>query len=420
MAVYGNWGQGAFGSSPGNPSVMLDPDKMQAGWQQERLQGQAQQSALEQMRQQQQYAAQQAAADRQFQAEQAGQNRTFQGQLLEAQGNNQRATDAQKFGFDRSMAADQFGYTTKLADQNNTALSARQQADIAGQRSLAGDQFGYTRQLADQQNAFQRGLLQLQQGGQSALSAQEAAQTLTRDEKQFGYTSQLNQGLYANQQAMQGRELGNRLDIAKLNDSGETGRLGMSLAQQRYATDTNAAVQREGYGSQERIAAMPIDFARQKFQATFPLFQQMLAGGGGSGTGMMDPASVKGTTTAPTQVYTPQQIDEQVNAQMASNARRAAGASTAVQQSAAARGLSSQSAATQGQLQGIEAARMGDDSTSRRETGFQAALANANQANQAAALAEQNRQANLSAIMNQRQMQQSGYNARLAALAGII
>lgn len=186
----------------------------------------------------------------------------------------------------------------------------------------------------------------------------------------------------------------------------------------REGQQLGAETTRRGQDLQFQASMAPINWARERFNSVFPVFQQALEGGFGServgGTNTPTPGITVGG------VYSPQQIDQQVNAAKASSASDAATQKRMVEQQAGARGMSSRSPLVAALSGGIDAARMVGDADAERGIRFDAAGANAKQQ-----LATETQRANVWAQNNQldinrRQAIANQQNQLLAALAGII
>src|SRR5262245_18522141 len=110
---------------------------------------------------------------------------------------------------------------------------------------------------------------------------------------------------------------------------------GANLAQQRYATDTAAQTARQGNRLQYQAAIYPEQGKMNRFNQVFPLFSDALGkfGSGGMLQGGYGRAGATGTqpniSAAP--VFSPQQIQQQVNAARSGNDQSAAGAQQRMQ-----------------------------------------------------------------------------------------
>ena len=227
----------------------------------------------------------------------------------------------------------------------------------------------------------------------------------------------------------QAPQLQNQFNLGRL--AADTERQGQQLQAQTTQRGQDVTSQgnqlaadtaRRGQDLQFQSSMAPINFARDRFNAVFPMFQSALGGGGAFGQqggpvgGVNTPRPA--FTGAP--VYTPQQQQQQINAGQAGNAARAATQSRGIGESAAARGMSSQSPLIAALQQQVQASRMAADADVARDVPFQVAQANADQRAQAEALQAQVWAQENELDIRRRQNQSSTQVALLNALAGLI
>lgn len=213
----------------------------------------------------------------------------------------------------------------------------------------------------------------------------------------------------------------------------------MAFGQQQLATE--AALRQQGYGVQERIAQGGYDSQRQiaqvqadaskypaqlqqeRFNQVFPYLSQQLAGagsyaGGGGGGGSARGGGGGGGPGG--QVYNPDQIQQQVNAQRATNDQATAGRTRSMQQQMAARGYGANSPLAQELGIGLANQNLQSNTDVERQTRFDAAKANADQAMKSAQLGETSYANRQQEDIARQQIYQSKYNALLAALSGLV
>jgi hypothetical protein len=233
------------------------------------------------------------------------------------------------------------------------------------------------------------------------------------------------------QQKLQGPQLENALQREGIQ--AETARRGQDADMAKFTLGTAAgqdtarmqdATQRNGQQLNFEAAKLPFDWQREKFRQVFPLFQS--GAGNGFGNGQPGRAARRRGSNTPTPnvtvggVYSPQQVDQSVNAALAKNAQQTATANRDVGQTAAARGMSSRSPLVAALMGRNTAAQLGADADASRQIRGDAAAANAKQQTTSEALREQAWQAENQLDVNRRQVTGSQQNALLAALAGIL
>lgn len=179
--------------------------------------------------------------------------------------------------------------------------------------------------------------------------------------------------------------------------------------------ELQAETARRGQDLSFQSSMAPVTLARDRFNSVLPMFQQALAAGPGEKVGGQNTPQ-PGVTVGG--VYTPQQIEEQVNAAYAKNAGQTDTARRLATESAAGRGIAPQSpllSALNGQLL---AAQMAADADAGRNIRFDAAGANAKQQTASEGLRGELWQADNAMEIQRRQMADNSRNALLAALAG--
>lgn len=208
-----------------------------------------------------------------------------------------------------------------------------------------------------------------------------------------------------------------RMNAQKRNQSAlmdqSQGFQGQQAALDRALQD---AMQGRSLQNQFNIAKMPIDFAREKFDQVFP-FVTGAIGSAGPGSASATPTSPQ---LAPDTVYSPQQIDQSVNAMKAQTDRAVGTQKRANEQATAGSGFGSNSPLlaalnSQAQLQGLAARTEG-------ERGLRLDAAGAN-AKQGLGAATANNQARAAFEANANDAVRNQLNARtslIAALAGML
>lgn len=285
-------------------------------------------------------------------------------------------------------------------DYGSTGTRPPQDLRLPGQLTLQRQQFdnessllGQRQGFEGQQNALQRAMTEAMQGRQLGFQGEQAA---------------ADRGFQGGQSALD-RALRERMQSSQFGFQGEQAALDRTQAERLQ----NAAL-----SNQLTIAGMPIEFARERFNQIFPMVQGAVAGAGtGGGAAMGSPGGIE---RAPGTVYTPGQIDQNVNAMRAGNSQAAA---TQQRQNAAANaagGFGSNSpllAALNNQAAlGALAANTGGE----RDIRLGAASANAKQGLGAASANNQARAAfEANAIDAQRNQLQSR-SSLIAALAGML
>lgn len=165
-----------------------------------------------------------------------------------------------------------------------------------------------------------------------------------------------------------------------------------------------------------RASMAPVEFARDRFNSVLPMFQTALAGGGDAERVGGQNTPTPGVTVGG--VYSPQQVDEQVNAARARNAEETATQQRLAREQGAARGMSSRSPLAAALDQRFASGRMAADADAERQIRFDAAGANARQQTASEGLRGQLWNQENALDIQRRQTAQQGRNALLAALAG--
>lgn len=100
--------------------------------------------------------------------------------------------DATQQQYNKENMAAQFGYSTKLNDQQNTFTASQSALDRAQQVKLQDDQQSFTAGQSELDRAQQIKMQDLQYKNQLGLLDAQGKQELAQMQAQFGYTTQLN------------------------------------------------------------------------------------------------------------------------------------------------------------------------------------------------------------------------------------
>jgi hypothetical protein len=316
----------------------------------------------------------------------------------------------------RDFQGQQAGLDRSFQSTERAAQDQRDWRNLLQTQGFQGTQAGADRQFAFDQAAANRAFQGDEsraardfQGGQAGLDRDLAWRTLL---SQQGF-----QGAQADAtRAFEGTQRGADRDL--------TGRL---------AADANAVTSR-GQDLQFRAAELPWQYRRDVFGQVMPLIQGLAGGVGGSGgSAAFDQAlQLVGGQNGPlpglpsAEVFSPQQVQQQVNAGVAQNDQRAATASRAAAEDTASRGFGSRSPLLMALQSQIGTATGAANADFGRETRMRAAEANAQQGLQVAGLANQQYQLANDGDIRRRQaatnyLGQNQANAMqlIAALAGL-
>lgn len=303
------------------------------------------------------------------------------------------------------------------ARQQNQLELQQQQYGFEGQqnalsRALQANMQGAQLGWQGQQNELNRGF----QGQQSAL---DRALQQSMQSAQFGFQGQQNElnRNFQGQQSGADRELQRYLQGTQLGFQGNQASLDRQQAKD---------LQSSQLATQMSIARLPIDFQREKFGQLFPLVSSAIGGAMGGG-GMGGAAGSSGASfgggsaqMAPGTVYTPGQIDQQVNAMKAGNNQAAATQQRQNAAATAAGGFGGHSPLLAALNNQAQMGAMQANTSGERDTRLAAAAANAKQGLGAA---QANNQANIGFQQNAIDAQRNQLNARtslIAALAGML
>lgn len=252
--------------------------------------------------------------------------------------------------------------------------------------------------------------------------------------------SQEEMALNANRTRIQEAQIGDAGATTRAQIGADTSRFGMGLdaetarrgQDQSFAlgnrnldvtvqgNQLGADTARRGQDLQFQASMAPITWQRERFNSVFPLFQQALQGYGGGNQERIGGQNTPTPGVTVGGVYSPAQMQQQVNAAKANNASEAATQNAKTQESAASRGMSSRSPLVAALMQNNEAQRMMMDAEASREIPFQAAQANAENLARTEALRGNLWQAENQMDINRRKAAFDQQNTLLAALAGIL
>lgn len=263
-----------------------------------------------------------------------------------------------------------------------------QNNSFENQRELEGSRMGFE----GQQNALTRALQEAMQGRQLGFQSSENA---------------ANRGFQGTQADLD-RAMQERMQGSQFNFQGTQADL-----DRRQARDLQSAA----LSNQLTIAGMPIEFARERFNSIFPLVTGALSGAGATGGGAFSGGSAQ---SAPGTVYTPQQIDQSVNAMRAGNDRAAATQQRQNASANAAAGFGSNSPLLQALNSQASLGALSANTEGERGLRMDAAAANARQGLGAASA---NNQARAAFEANQIDAQRNQLQARsslIAALTGML
>lgn len=273
-----------------------------------------------------------------------------------------------------------------LALKANLQLQGNQ---IQGQKDLMGQQQGFE----GQQNALTRAL-------QDAMQTKQIGSNERLQGNQLGFEGGQNELTRALQERMQGNQL---------NFQGTQAGLDRTQAEK---------LQGNALSNQLQIAGMPIAFARERFNTLLPMVSGALGGAMGSGGG--GGGAMIGATGAPSSVYTPQQIDQQVNAMKAGNQQSAATQQRENAASNAAGGFGSSSPLLQALNQQAQLGAMSANTAGERDLRLNAAGANAKQGLGAATMMNQAQAAFQANANDAERNQLQARSSLVAALAGML
>ena len=147
--------------------------------------------------------------------------------------------DAVQQGYNKENMGLQFGYSTKLNDQQNTFTAGENALNRTQQTNLQNDAQDFTAGQSALDRAQQTSLTNLQFKNQTALNAQQNQATTARDATLFGYDQQNKATDFANQLKTMSEQ--QKLDLQKLN--AQTAATKDINAQQQQYTITNTAKQ---------------------------------------------------------------------------------------------------------------------------------------------------------------------------------
>jgi hypothetical protein len=183
--------------------------------------------------------------------------------------------------------------------------------------------------------------------------------------------------------------------------------------------DPTAYAQRQQQGKQFE---QNLDFQKDQYGARqdafnklFPYATSMLGQYGQvGGTAAQQPSITRGP------IYTPQQINEQVNAGVAGNDSRYQTLMRQLASSNAGRGFGGSSPAMQAQMTQLGIANIGENARTTRELPMQYAQSNADQVYKTDALAQQQWAQGEDTDIRRRQTQMQGIQGLLAQLSGLL
>lgn len=165
-----------------------------------------------------------------------------------------------------------------------------------------------------------------------------------------------------------------------------------SNAAQRYAADQQAATARQGNRLQYSLGMDQMRAQTGKFNTVFNLMKDQLGNfGGGMGAGGYGGAGAVGSqpNISDQPVFTPQQVQQQVNAARSGNDQAAAGAQQRMQQGLAGRGFGAGSPLAAALGQNLYAQNLATNTGNERDTRMGAAQTNAGQVFEAQKAREQ-------------------------------
>ncbi len=347
-------------------------------------------------------------------------------QLLQAQGDQARGQQELGLQYGAANAAADRGQRqwemltgNQFTGSQNDANRALQQALQNSSQTFQGNESRLTRDWTGTQNQLGRDF----EANQALLGRDWTSQ---ENNLQRGWTSgenDRNRQLTASEGAanrglqltMQGNQFGFEGGQADLNRNFTGSQNQLNRDFEGGQNDANRALQRE-------LSMAPLQFQKSKFNAVMPLISNILGGHGGQmnmgfagGGGGPMPAQQQ---TKVGDMFTPEQIQQQVNAAKAGNAQQAQTAVQQQQRGAGGRGISSGSpllAALQGQIQ---AAQMAGDADSERGIRLGSAQANAQNRLQTGQLAEQQWLNAQDQALRRQQLGYAGPASLLSALGG--
>lgn len=349
----------------------------------------------------------------------------IQGDLarMNAQKNSQMDLAAQGFQYQGGQNA-----LDRALSQSQLGQNLGFQGTQAGlNRDFQGTQAGLNRDLTSSQNALDRSLQQALQGNQLGFQGTQA-----------GLDRQQQLTVLGQQQGFQGNQ--SALDRA-LSQTLQGNQLGFQGTQAGLDRTQQTALQNSALANQRAIAEMPIDFANRKFNALMPMISGAIGGIGGGGGGMGGGGGGGGGAVmgggagtyggggggghggmggAPGNVFTPDQINQQVNSAKAGNEVKSGTLQRQNANQNAAGGFGSNSPLLQALNNQTQLQTMGANQDAERQTRFAGAEANAKQAT-AGAQERDNAAAQFQAndINRQGNLLQSR-SSLIAALAGMI
>jgi hypothetical protein len=310
----------------------------------------------------------------------------------------QMGVDASRYGSDNQLRAAMAGVDASRYGADQNTLQARIGADAA--------RYGSDNSL----QGVLAGVEASRYGSDNQLKAAMEAAGASR----YGSDQNTIQAQIAAEMGRYGAD--RSLDASRL--ASEASRFGSMQSRQAsdFASRAGLSAANAAQSGQNRRLGMTLDWQREKFNTLNDRFSQLYnddAGAVGPGGAGESP-----DFGMPSSVYSPEQIQQEVNAATATNDSRAAGLMRQQREQLAGRGLSS------GPLLSALAARiqgqtMGDNADADRQIRLGATEANARQGSAAAGLRADTFASRQQEAIQRQQIGASQRNALLAALAGM-
>lgn len=193
----------------------------------------------------------------------------------------------------------------------------------------------------------------------------------------------------------------------------------LRLAQKAKLDAQEAAKQRDWQAQQNeanrQVQLAPLNYKMQLFDRLYPNLQGML---GQNGTfGMVGGQVSPQPAFTPSPVYTPDQINQQVNAAVAANDRRYQTAGRQLDTSNAIRGFGAFSPMSQALHQSLSMGNIGENARAEREIPFQAAQSNSDAMFRGNQLLQSMWQSREDSDIRRRQAQLTGLNSIISLLS---
>ncbi len=203
--------------------------------------------------------------------------------------------------------------------------------------------------------------------------------------------------------------------------------LNLQLGQQERGSQRDFELGRAGLANQAAIARLqaeasqtPYRLQQQRFETVFPYLRDALGGGdfqsGYTGQGQVGTQPEINADN----IYSDQQIQQQVNSQRASNDAATAGAQRRIGQQMAARGYGTNSPLAMELGLGLQNQNLAQNTANERDLRYQAAQGNAQQKLSAQTAREGQFASRQQEDIERNRIQSGRYNALLSALSGLV